>query len=151
MSALCHKRTFRCTSAAITVSCLFAEFPPRRNKMVDPRNGEQMLPSRARVEPLPELAAEAYELARRRCGACCNSHALWSYIRLSRASIGAEWEGSALEPLLAELLITDQPVILIAGAQDTGLLALVARADQNVMPISLCWIDAIHRSRCVVD
>ena len=101
-----------------------------------------MAPSRVCIEPLRELAAEAYELARRRCGPCCNSHALWSYIRLSRASIGAEREGSALEPVLAELLTSEQPVILIAGTQDTGLLALVARAaskrDANIIVLDRC-------------
>jgi len=93
-------------------------------------------------EPLPELAVEAFEVAARQCGGCRNSHALWSYIRLSRASIGAEREGSALEPLLAELLIENRPVILIAGTQDTGLLALVAHAASkraaNIIVLDRC-------------
>jgi SAM-dependent methyltransferase len=87
-----------------------------------------MLRSNFYNEPLSELAVEAFEVAARHCGSCRDSHALWPYIRLSRASIGAERDGSTLEPLLAELLITDHPAILIAGTQDTGLLALVARA-----------------------
>ena len=101
-----------------------------------------MAPCRVCIEPLRELAAEAYELAHRRCGSCCNTHALWSYIRLSRASIGAEREGSPLEPVLAELLTSEQPTILIAGAADTGLLALVARAaskrDANIVVLDRC-------------
>jgi len=92
-------------------------------------------------EPLPELAVETFELAARQCGGCRNTHALWPYIRLSRASIGAEREGSALEALLAELL-PEQPEILIAGAADTSLLALVARAaskrDANIMVLDRC-------------
>jgi SAM-dependent methyltransferase len=86
-----------------------------------------MLAKSRYIEPLRQLAAEAYEVAGRRCGTCRDSHALWPYIRLSRTSIGAEREGSPLEPILAELLPLDRPTILIAGAQDTGLLALVAR------------------------
>jgi hypothetical protein len=105
-------------------------------------HGVKLSRSNTYREPLPELAVEAFEVAARRCGSCRDSHALWPYIRLSRASIGAEREGSALEPLLAELLIIDRPVILIAGTQDTGLLSLVARAaskrDANIIVLDRC-------------
>lgn len=101
-----------------------------------------MLRCKVYSEPLSELAVEAFEVAARHCGTCRDSHTLWPYIRLSRASIGAEREGSALEPLLAALLTTDQPTILIAGTQDTGLLALVARAaskrDANIIVLDRC-------------
>ena len=40
------------------------------------------------AEDLPRLAAEAYELSGRLCGTCRDMHALWTYIRLSRASTG---------------------------------------------------------------
>lgn len=85
-------------------------------------------------EPLRELAGEAYEVAELRCGSCRDSHVLWPYIRMSRTSIGAEREGSALEPILSELLTEERPKILIAGSQDTGLLALVIRATSWLDP-----------------
>src|SRR5215472_6117078 len=53
-------------------------------------------------EPLPELAVETFDVAARQCASCRDTHTLWPYIRLSRTSIGAEREGSRLEPLLAE-------------------------------------------------
>jgi|SRR5215469_6993749 hypothetical protein len=87
-------------------------------------------------EPLPELAVETFDVAARQCASCRDTHTLWPYIRLSRTSIGAEREGSRLEPLLAELL-PERPVILIAGAADTGLLALVARATSSDAEITV--------------
>ena len=80
------------------------------------------------MEDIPLLAREAFELANRECGACRNTHALWPYIRLSRASIGIELEGSMLEPLLAGLFESGRRNVLVAGAADTSLLALCARA-----------------------
>ena len=83
-------------------------------------------------EPLRELAAEAYEISGRLCGACGDLHALWPYIRLSRASTGAEGQESTQESKLqAELrgcFASGLRDVLIAGSQDAGLLALVARA-----------------------
>ena len=52
------------------------------------------------LEDLPRIAAEAYELSARLCGDCRNQHALWSYLRLSRASTGAEEQQSKLEAQL---------------------------------------------------
>ncbi|MGA8695155.1 MAG: hypothetical protein WB689_15190, partial [Xanthobacteraceae bacterium] len=65
------------------------------------------------IEPLRDLAAEAYELSGRQCGACRNSHGLWPYTRLSRASTGAEREGSPL--ILAEFLTVERPTVLTLG------------------------------------
>src|SRR5215469_2395552 len=92
--------------------------------------------SNTNSEPLPELAVETFDVAARQCASCRDTHTLWPYIRLSRTSIGAEREGSRLEPLLAELL-PERPVILIAGAADTGLLALVARATSSDAEITV--------------
>jgi hypothetical protein len=93
-------------------------------------------------EDLPRIAAEAYELSARLCGDCRNQHALWSYLRLSRASIGAEKQDSKLETELRDLCSGGRTGILIAGAQDTGLLALVARAGAgcrlNITVLDIC-------------
>jgi SAM-dependent methyltransferase len=80
------------------------------------------------AEPLRDLAADAYEISDRLCGTCRDLHALWPYIRLSRASTGVEALGSRLEAELRELFAGGSRSILIAGAQDAGLLALVSRA-----------------------
>jgi SAM-dependent methyltransferase len=86
-----------------------------------------MLPFR---EDLRWLAAENFAIAGRLCDdSCGHMHALWPYIRLARASIGAEEASSSpLDPLLAALVAEGRRSVLIAGSQDTGLLALVARA-----------------------
>jgi SAM-dependent methyltransferase len=86
------------------------------------------------VEDLPRIAADAYALSARLCGDCRNQHALWTYLRLSRASTGAERQDSKLEAQLRELFAAGRRSILIAGAQDTGLLALVARAGAGYSP-----------------
>jgi len=96
-----------------------------------------MSPKSRYIEPLRDLAPEVYQIARLRCGRCCDSHALWPYIRLSRTSIGAEREGSQLEPILGALLTLQRPRILIAGTQDTGLFALVARATSSDAEITI--------------
>src|SRR5258706_2553995 len=80
------------------------------------------------AEDLQRLAAEAYELSGRLCGSCRDMHALWTYIRLSRASTGVEAQASNLETQLTAVLAGGRRHVLIAGSQDTGLLALVARA-----------------------
>jgi SAM-dependent methyltransferase len=80
------------------------------------------------TENLPQLAAQAYELSGRLCGTCSDLHALWPYIRLSRASTGIEVQASQLETQLGELFARGLSDVLIAGSADTGLLALVARA-----------------------
>src|SRR5262245_17278920 len=94
------------------------------------------------VEDLPRVAADAYELAGRLCGDCRNQHALWTYLRLSRASTGAERQQSKLEIELRDFLAAGQRDVLIAGAQDTGLLTLVARAgaglDPNIVVLDIC-------------
>src|SRR5712691_5302773 len=82
-------------------------------------------------EPLRELAAEAYEISGRLCGACGDLHALWPYIRLSRASTGVEARESRLQAELRGFFACGLRDVLIAGSQDAGLLALVARAKEG--------------------
>ena len=94
------------------------------------------------VEDIPLLAREAFELANRECGACRNMHALWPYIRLARASIGIELEGSKLEPLMAGLFESGRRKLLVAGAQDTSLFALGARAGSKY------GVDIVVLDRC---
>ena len=79
-------------------------------------------------EDLPRLAAENFAIANRTCLSCGHMHALWPYIRLARASTGIEGESSDLDRVLRELIAKGQRRVLIAGSQDTGLMALVARA-----------------------
>jgi SAM-dependent methyltransferase len=94
------------------------------------------------IEHLGDIAAEAYELSGRLCGSCRNLHALWPYIRLSRSSTGLEHSGSVLEVALKSFIGEGLRKILIAGAADTGLLSLVARAagdfDTDVTVLDVC-------------
>jgi SAM-dependent methyltransferase len=94
------------------------------------------------TENLPQLAAEAYELSGRQCGACRDLHALWTYIRLSRASIGVPDQAAGLEAQLSKLFAGGRRDVLIAGLQDTGLLALTARAGVdhgvNIVALDIC-------------
>jgi|SRR5262245_5895894 len=79
-------------------------------------------------EDLPRLAADAYKVSGRLCRSCRDMHALWPYIRLARASTGVEARPSMLERRVGDLLAQCGRRVLIAGSQDTGILALVARA-----------------------
>jgi SAM-dependent methyltransferase len=89
-----------------------------------------LMPGRERLrEDLPRLAAENFAIANCTCRPSCgHMHALWPYIRLARASTGIEGASSQLDPVLSELIAEGHRRVLIAGSQDTGLLALVARA-----------------------
>jgi SAM-dependent methyltransferase len=94
------------------------------------------------TERLTDLAAQAYQLSDRLCASCRDLHALWPYIRLSRSSTGVEAEGSRLTQVLRQLIADGRRNVLIAGAADTGLLALVARAGAdhlvNVVVLDIC-------------
>src|SRR6266853_209100 len=76
-------------------------------------------------EDLPRLAAWSFELSKRLCRSCGQLHALWPYIRLARASTGVEAAASHLQSLLAARIAAGRRRVLIAGAADTGLPALV--------------------------
>jgi hypothetical protein len=98
-------------------------------------------------EDLRQLAAEAYNLARRQCGSCINFHLLWPYLRLAKAS-GGDVDEPLFRGALTRLLSGCNQKVLIAGAADTGLLAVVARAadscseiiivDRCDTPLELC-------------
>lgn len=101
------------------------------------------------AEDLPQLAVESFDLAGRLCRGCCDVHAVWPYIRLSRASTGVETGISGLEQLMLKLVDSGRRRILIGGARDSGILALVARAgadhgadivvlDVCATPLELC-------------
>jgi SAM-dependent methyltransferase len=94
------------------------------------------------TEPLADIAAQAYDLSAQLCGSCRNLHALWPYMRLSRSSTGVEDKGSTLETNLRTMMVAGLRKILIAGAADTGLLALVARAassrDLEIVVLDIC-------------
>ena len=108
------------------------------------------MPEKARYnEPLRDLAPEAYRLSQFLCGPCRDLHGLWPYIRLSRASTGFEAPESRLQDELRILFDRGSRRLLIAGAQDTGLLSLMVRssAGHNVeitvldiceTPLELC-------------
>jgi hypothetical protein len=101
-------------------------------------------------EDLPRIAAEGFQLADRLCRGCGQLHALWPYIRLARAtSAGLEDASSQLQAVLSGLFAAGRRHVLVAGAADTGLLALVARAgaghpldivvlDRCETPLELC-------------
>jgi SAM-dependent methyltransferase len=98
-------------------------------------------------EDLPQLAAEASSTARRLCGPCQNFHLLWPYLRIAQAS-GGDVAALTVRITLNRLLSRRGQRILIAGAADTGLLAIVARAarpdtgivvlDRCQTPLALC-------------
>src|SRR5262249_10306073 len=100
-------------------------------------------------EDIPQLAADSFELANRLCDTCTNYHALWPYLRLVRGTNGAEHEAPLRESILAERIASGYRRILIAGAADSGVLALVVRAargwdvsvtvlDRCATPLELC-------------
>ena len=94
------------------------------------------------TENMLQLAADAYEVSGRLCDSCGELHALWPYIRVSRASTGVEVQASDLEGRLADLFARGLRRVLIAGSQDTGVLALVARAgadrNVNIVVLDIC-------------
>src|SRR5437588_1188807 len=99
-----------------------------------------LMPDRERFrEDLLRVAADNFAIANRTCRRSCgHMHALWPYIRLARASTGIEGASSQLEPVLSELIAEGRRGVLIAGSQDTGLLALVARtAGTNAIEITI--------------
>jgi SAM-dependent methyltransferase len=99
------------------------------------------------TEDLRQLAAEASELATRLCHRCQNFHLLWPYLRLAGAS-GGDVPAPLVHSVLNRLLSRSGRRVLIAGAADTGLLAVVARAaspgtnitvlDRCETPLELC-------------
>jgi 2-polyprenyl-3-methyl-5-hydroxy-6-metoxy-1,4-benzoquinol methylase len=91
-------------------------------------------------EPVRDLAAAAYEISGRLCGPCGDLHALWPYIRLAKASTGVEAQDSRLAAELGSFFARGLRNVLIAGSQDTGLLALVARAAAE-MPVRIVVLD----------
>jgi SAM-dependent methyltransferase len=105
--------------------------------------GKSRMPNQiAFEEDLRRLAADNFKIAARTCRSCGHMHALWPYIRLARASIAAEGASSPLDPLLAGLISEGRRHILVAGSQDTGLLALIARAcgvtDPDIIILDRC-------------
>lgn len=80
------------------------------------------------AEDLNPIAAQSFELSRRLCGDCVNFHALWPYLRISRFASATESGRVALEQLLIGLFEQGHRKIMLAGAADTGVPALVARA-----------------------
>lgn len=76
---------------------------------------------------LQAQAREALRLGKTYCTDCGNYHQLWSLLRAAGLTGGTAVNDAVVEPLLAELLSPGARV-LIAGAADGELLALVARA-----------------------
>ena len=85
-------------------------------------------------EDLPRLAAESFELSSRLCRSCGDMHALEPYIRLVRGRTDVEPPSSPLQSQLTDLMALGRKKVLVAGSQDTGLLALVARAGAELDP-----------------
>jgi SAM-dependent methyltransferase len=81
-----------------------------------------------------ELAEHGFRVAQSLCSGCRNYHALWGYERLARVkSNGFETERDILEPLLRRHARQGSHV-LIAGAADAGLFAMMAQATRTAMP-----------------
>jgi cyclopropane fatty-acyl-phospholipid synthase-like methyltransferase len=106
------------------------------------RTGQAALEHPYLVEDLPQMAATQYRLADQFCATCGNFHALWPYRRIARLCGAAEAGGSDIEAKLGEVFRSGRRRVLIAGAADTGLLALTARAGVG------CDIEAVVLDRC---
>src|SRR5262245_59384479 len=93
-------------------------------------------------EHLHQLVIDAYALATRRCGACANLHTLWPYLRIARIVSGIEGGDSILTAAISEICATGPKDVLIAGAADTGILNLAAKASggcaASFVVIDLC-------------
>jgi SAM-dependent methyltransferase len=100
------------------------------------------------IENLRDIAARAYGLANTMCGSCRDLHALWAYIRLSRMSSGTEGKGSLTQARLSEFMARGLRDVLIAGSQDTGLLALAANAGQRAGTITVLDICGTPLALC---
>jgi SAM-dependent methyltransferase len=94
------------------------------------------------TEDLERLAAAQYQLADRFCDSCRNYHALWPYRRIARIVASVEASAPYFSSALVELFKSGRRRLLIAGAADTGLLALAARAG------SLFDVDIAVLDRC---
>jgi SAM-dependent methyltransferase len=102
------------------------------------------------AENLQESAQFAFELANRSCGSCVDYHALRPYLRLAGMVSGPARHAAALRPYLRDLLVDEKDRrVLIAGAGDAGLLALLVRqasatvteitvVDRCPTPLELC-------------
>jgi len=123
------------------------------------------------TEDLAQLAATQYRLADRFCDRCRNYHALFPYRRIARIVTTAEAGGPDFSSTLSGLFKAERRRVLIAGAADSGLLALTARAgaafdidivvlDRCRTPLELCrefaqrWslaADVLHRDLTDLD
>jgi hypothetical protein len=80
-----------------------------------------------------ELAPYQFRIAQELCTECRDYHALWPYRRLSRMVAGIELTADIVQDLL-QRLTPPQARILIAGSADAGMLALTARATNDMAP-----------------
>jgi SAM-dependent methyltransferase len=94
------------------------------------------------TEDLAQLAATQYRIADQLCDTCRNYHALWPYHRVAGMVGGAQGGGSSVERILRQAFEDGGRKLLIAGAADTGLLALAARVgipyDVDIVVIDRC-------------
>lgn len=94
------------------------------------------------TENLPQLAAQAADVAKKLCGTCQSYHLLWPYLRLIGVPGGIEGGESDLNSAIAHAVTNGRRDILIAGAADTGLLSVVARAtvglETNITVLDRC-------------
>jgi hypothetical protein len=94
------------------------------------------------TEDLAQLAAAQYRIAEELCDTCRNYHALWPYHRIAGMVAGAQGGASGVERLLRQAFADGRRKLLIAGAADTGLLALAARVgapyDIDIVVLDRC-------------
>jgi hypothetical protein len=93
------------------------------------------------TEDIPLLAAEAFDLANRLCGSCRNFHSLWPFLRIAGAS-GGDVDVPPVHSAITDAISGNRQRLLIAGAADSGLLAVVARATRGAK------IDIVVLDRC---
>ena len=99
------------------------------------RTSHEMASNESRfTENLPQLAADSFKLAQNLCDYCQTFHSVWPYLRLARISGAIEAGRTELERVLLRSFRNGSRRVLIAGAADTGILALVARTGFNYSP-----------------
>lgn len=91
-------------------------------------------------EALRQVAPLAWRLSGRFCRGCRAYHGLWPWLRLAGVKQGLERDRPQLLPRLAALLAPGGRRLLIAGAADSGLVALCFQAAAG-RPFELTLLD----------
>ena len=98
------------------------------------------MPGDAIDEQLAQAAERAWQLSASLCDGCRAYHGLWPWLRLAGLRRGLERDRPLLLPALRRLIGEGRPRVLVAGAADSGLAALVLEAAGD-QPLALSVVD----------